>query len=454
MTADDVVATFERLTGKDSQALSSFGGVLSPGGTTKVDASTVRFSLDAPNGIFPYLLGGMTYQAIVLPKSYQMPADLTKPGEWTAQMNGTGPFKLKENRGQAGLSFVANDDLLGRQAEHRRDRVPDPRGQRAGRRAARRADRPRRADQLRRRAAARQRRAGPADRHGQPPLPQHERHEGAVQGRAGAPGDRAGARPSADRLGPVGQVRADRERQPDVARLRVHGQVRGAAQAGSRQGEVAAQGRQRDQPEADADLLSELRDAGLRPARRVRPEEDRHHLQRQGLHLGAVLQRRLVRGQGQARAVALDRFRHRRLRAPPGSDDVLERGPEVGRRLERRALRQQEVRQDGGRLHRLERPAVAEEVRQGDADTVAQGHPGDLRLLLQLHRRREPEGQGYVPDGIAIVNLRGVTVGWTRRGRAPAAVRGRASVRVVAEIAQFALTSHNDWPSASSRCCC
>ena len=113
MTADDVVATFERLTGPNSQALSSYGGVLSPGGTTKVDDSTVKFSLDAPNGIFPYLLGGMTYQAIVLPKTYQMPADLTKPGDWTSKMNGTGPFKLKENRGQAGLSFVANDAYWG-----------------------------------------------------------------------------------------------------------------------------------------------------------------------------------------------------------------------------------------------------------------------------------------------------------------------------------------------------
>jgi peptide/nickel transport system substrate-binding protein len=113
MTADDVVATFERLTGPNSQALSSFGGVLSPGGTTKVDASTVKFDLDAANGFFPYLLGGMTYQAIVLPKTYQMPSDLSKPGDWTAHMNGTGPFKLKENRGQAGLSFVANDAYWG-----------------------------------------------------------------------------------------------------------------------------------------------------------------------------------------------------------------------------------------------------------------------------------------------------------------------------------------------------
>ncbi len=113
MTADDVVASFERLTGPNSQALSSLGGVLSPGGTTKVDASTVKFSLDAPNGFFPYLMGQMTYQCIILPKSYQMPADLTKPGEWTSKMNGTGPFRLKENRGQAGLSFVANDTYWG-----------------------------------------------------------------------------------------------------------------------------------------------------------------------------------------------------------------------------------------------------------------------------------------------------------------------------------------------------
>ena len=116
LTSDDVVATFERLVTKDSQALSSLGGVLSPGGTTKVDASTVKFDLDAANGFFPYLLGQMTYQAIILPKTYQLPADLTKPGEWTTKMNGTGPFKLKENRGQAGLLVRRQRRLLGRPA--------------------------------------------------------------------------------------------------------------------------------------------------------------------------------------------------------------------------------------------------------------------------------------------------------------------------------------------------
>jgi peptide/nickel transport system substrate-binding protein len=113
MTVDDVVATFNRLLTKDSQALSSFNGVLGAGGVHKVDDQTVRFDLQSANGLFPYLTSQMTYQAIILPKSYQLPADLTKPGEWTNAMNGTGPFKLKQNRGAAGYSFVANPSYWG-----------------------------------------------------------------------------------------------------------------------------------------------------------------------------------------------------------------------------------------------------------------------------------------------------------------------------------------------------
>jgi peptide/nickel transport system substrate-binding protein len=113
MTVDDVVATFNRLLTKNSQALSSFNGVLSPGSVHKVDSSTVRFDLDSPNGFFPYLTSQMTYQAIILPASYQLPSDLSKPGEWTSKMNGTGPFMLKENRGAAGYSFIANPNYWG-----------------------------------------------------------------------------------------------------------------------------------------------------------------------------------------------------------------------------------------------------------------------------------------------------------------------------------------------------
>src|SRR3954469_21079721 len=113
LTADDVVATFNRLLTKDSQALSSFHGVLSPGGVHKVDDHTVRFDLDSSNGFFPYLTGQMTYQAIILPKSYELPSDLSKPGQFTSKMNGTGPFMLKDNRGAAGFTFVANPSYWG-----------------------------------------------------------------------------------------------------------------------------------------------------------------------------------------------------------------------------------------------------------------------------------------------------------------------------------------------------
>ena len=112
LTADDVVATFQRLLGPNSQAQSSYKGVI---GSVKKgsDGKSVVFDLEAANGFFPYLTGQMTYQAIILPKSYQMPSDLTKPGEWTSKMNGTGPFKLKENRGAQGYTFVANDSYWG-----------------------------------------------------------------------------------------------------------------------------------------------------------------------------------------------------------------------------------------------------------------------------------------------------------------------------------------------------
>jgi peptide/nickel transport system substrate-binding protein len=88
-SADDVIATFERLVSKTSgsQALSAFQGVLSPGNTTKVDPLTVMFQLDAANASFPYLLSSTTYQAIILPANYQL-------GTFTSQPQATGGFKI------------------------------------------------------------------------------------------------------------------------------------------------------------------------------------------------------------------------------------------------------------------------------------------------------------------------------------------------------------------------
>lgn len=98
MTADDVVATFNRLADpslKGNNALSNFAGVLSKGNVTKVDSSTVQFQLDAPNGNFPYLVSSDNYNSIILPAGYS--------GNWDQTFIGTGPWKLK--------SYQVNDHV-------------------------------------------------------------------------------------------------------------------------------------------------------------------------------------------------------------------------------------------------------------------------------------------------------------------------------------------------------
>jgi peptide/nickel transport system substrate-binding protein len=86
--SDDVVATFDRLTGDPkSAALSAFKGVLSKGGTKAVDNLTVDFHLDAPTASFPYLTSSTTYQAILLPKDYEL-------GSFTKKAQGTGAYEL------------------------------------------------------------------------------------------------------------------------------------------------------------------------------------------------------------------------------------------------------------------------------------------------------------------------------------------------------------------------
>lgn len=107
MTADDVVATFDRLANPDngSNALSVFSGMLSKGGTRKVDDYTVEFHLDVPNGSFPYAVSTDNYNAIIVPAEY--------PENFEATMIGTGPFKLEKYTPKVGASFVRNDDYWG-----------------------------------------------------------------------------------------------------------------------------------------------------------------------------------------------------------------------------------------------------------------------------------------------------------------------------------------------------
>ena len=108
--ADDVVATFDRLADPTvaSNALSVFKGLLSKGGTRKVDDHTVAFHLDAPSGSFPYSVSIDNYNAVILPASYK--------GDYEKTFEGTGPFRLESYTPKVGATFVRNDGYWGEKA--------------------------------------------------------------------------------------------------------------------------------------------------------------------------------------------------------------------------------------------------------------------------------------------------------------------------------------------------
>ena len=111
LTADDVVYTYKLQTDPKSSAnaLSAFGGVLSPSGVSKVDDFTVAFHLAAPNGNFPYLTSSDNYNMIIIPNNYD-------PAKWQSSFIGTGPFVLKSYTPKVGASFTRNEQYWGPKA--------------------------------------------------------------------------------------------------------------------------------------------------------------------------------------------------------------------------------------------------------------------------------------------------------------------------------------------------
>jgi peptide/nickel transport system substrate-binding protein len=110
MRAEDVVASFDRLSDPAgaSNALSVFKGLLSKGGTRKVDDYTVAFHLDTPDGNFPYTVSIDNYNAVILPADYR--------GAYERDFMGTGPFRLEAYRPREGATFVRNPDYWGPKA--------------------------------------------------------------------------------------------------------------------------------------------------------------------------------------------------------------------------------------------------------------------------------------------------------------------------------------------------
>ncbi len=104
LTAEDVAATLNLHAdpANKGNALSAFGGVLSPGGARAVDEATVEVSLDAPNGNFPYLVSSDNYNVIILPATFD--------GNWEQSFIGTGPWRLDTFTPQQGVTYTRNED--------------------------------------------------------------------------------------------------------------------------------------------------------------------------------------------------------------------------------------------------------------------------------------------------------------------------------------------------------
>ena len=88
--ADDVVATFDRLVNPDSGsgALSALKGILSTGGTQKIDDYTVAFNLDSAFADFPYLVSSGNYNSVILSRNFA--------GDFVKSPVGTGPLMLTQ----------------------------------------------------------------------------------------------------------------------------------------------------------------------------------------------------------------------------------------------------------------------------------------------------------------------------------------------------------------------
>ena len=111
--AEDVVATIDRLVDPESGsgALAAFQGILSPGGTQKVDQYTVAFNLDKPFADFPYLVCQSSYNTVMLPRTYE--------GDWVKDPVGTGPWLLKDYVSKQSCTAVKNPGYWGKDAEGR-----------------------------------------------------------------------------------------------------------------------------------------------------------------------------------------------------------------------------------------------------------------------------------------------------------------------------------------------
>jgi len=108
MTVDDVVYSFKSQSDPKSSAnaLSVFGGTLTPDGVVKVDDTTVAFHLQQPDGNFIDAVSPNNYNMIIVPNG-------TDFGQYQKSFIGTGKFKMVSYTPNVGATFARNPHYWG-----------------------------------------------------------------------------------------------------------------------------------------------------------------------------------------------------------------------------------------------------------------------------------------------------------------------------------------------------
>jgi peptide/nickel transport system substrate-binding protein len=111
MTVDDVVYSFQTQSDPKSagNALSQFGGFLTPDGVKKVDSQTVAFHLSAPNNGFVDSVSEDNYNMVVVPKGFNY-------ANYQKQFPGTGRFMMSSYTPSVGAVYVRNPHYWGTKA--------------------------------------------------------------------------------------------------------------------------------------------------------------------------------------------------------------------------------------------------------------------------------------------------------------------------------------------------
>jgi peptide/nickel transport system substrate-binding protein len=111
MTVDDVVYSFQTQSNPKTggNALSQFGGFLTPAGVKKVDDQTVAFHLSAPNSGFLDAVSEVNYNMVIVPKG-------TDYGNYQKKPIGTGRFMMSSYSPSVGATLVRNPHYWGKKA--------------------------------------------------------------------------------------------------------------------------------------------------------------------------------------------------------------------------------------------------------------------------------------------------------------------------------------------------